>query len=82
MRLIYFSSEIQKKNKSVKFPMSNTEFLKNHSEYLVEYEQKEILKYGTIHYVNIIDRKKKGGLPQQKGETNHGWSTQDGYSFI
>lgn len=58
--------------------MSNTDFLKNHSEYLVDYEKKEILKYPTIYYINIVDRKKEDGLPKQEGEANNGWSKENG----
>ena len=41
----------------VKFPMDNKDVLKYYSSYLTEYEQKEILNYPTIYYLNIIERK-------------------------
>lgn len=60
--------------------MSSKDFLAQHSEFLVEYEKKEILKYPTIYYLNTVERRKEGGLPKQDGKSNDGWSKENGYS--
>ena len=62
----------------VKFPMSNTDVLTHLSQYLVDYEKSEILKYPTIYYINLLERKKEGGLPRQEGKGNDGWSKENG----
>lgn len=71
--------EVKEKSKSqVKFPMSNTDVLTNLSEYLVDYEKKEILEYPTIYYINMVERRKEDGLPKQQGRSNDGWSKENG----
>lgn len=37
--------------------MANTAVLENLSQYLVEYEKKEIMKYPKVYYMNLIERK-------------------------
>ena len=62
----------------VKFPATNTDVLENLSEYLLDYEKKEIMDYPTVYYLNLVERKKEGGMPKQDGKTNHGWSKDNG----
>jgi hypothetical protein len=59
--------------------MTGSDFLEQHSEFLVDFEKKEILKYPTIYYLNIVERRKEEGLPKQDGKTNDGWSKDNGY---
>jgi hypothetical protein len=59
--------------------MTGSDFLEQHSEFLVDFEKKEILKYPTIYYLNIVERRKEEGMPKQDGKTNDGWSMDNGY---
>lgn len=59
--------------------MNSKDFLLKHSEFLVEFEKKEILKYPKIYYLNTVERRKEGGLPKQDGKSNNGWSKENGY---
>ena len=45
-------------------------------------KNKEILKYPTIYYINMVERRKEGGLPKQNGKSNDGWSKENGYFLI
>ena len=58
--------------------MENKDVLKHCAAYLNEYEQKEILNYPTVYYLNLIERKKEGGIPKQNGKSNDGWSKENG----
>lgn len=51
--------EEKKEEKKFKttFPMSNSDMLEHLSKYLNKYEQKEILKYPTVYFFNILERK-------------------------
>lgn len=75
--------EEEKKPFKTKFPMSNSDMLEHLSKYLCKYEQKEVLKYPTVHFFNILERKLNGGAEEPKGTHNHGYDNEQGeYLYV
>lgn len=57
-----------KKPFKCRFPMSNQDLIEHYGErYLTRYEKKEILKFPTVYFFNILERKLNGGVDEPKG---------------
>ena len=70
-------SQSSVESKQLRFPWGNADLLNNYSEFLTEYEQKEVLEYPIIYYLNLFERRREG-VPKQNGNFNNGWSKENG----
>lgn len=66
------------KPKKITFPMTNTELLENLPKYLSRFEQKEVLRYQDVYFLNVLERKLNGGPEQPKGSHNHAYDNDQG----
>ena len=64
-------------SKQIRFPWANSDLLRTCSEFLTEYEKREVLEYPIVYYLNLFERKREG-VPNQSGKANNGFSKENG----
>ncbi len=71
------------KPKKMTFPMKNEDLLDFYPQFLSTYEQKEVLKYPTVYFLNVLERKLNGGPETPTGSHNHGYDNDQGeYQYV
>jgi dual specificity tyrosine-phosphorylation-regulated kinase 2/3/4 len=71
------------KPKKITFPMENKDLLEFHPKFLSSFEQKEVLKYPEVYFLNVLERKLNGGPEKLSGTHNHGYDNDQGeYQYV